>query len=159
MAEHRNLTGASLHEPKGVESATSGTVYHANGAGSGSWTNPLTPIKNLNVFAMTGQISDVSAAGSNYFFYIPDTCSLTTMGTVLYGAIITADSILTFYKNGVLQAPTHTIPFAGSGVGVVSTKTFSPTLNFVIGDTLEVRSDGGSANVVPLSLTMIFAAT
>lgn len=39
MPLHRDLTGAELHEPKGVESALSGTVYVANGSGSGSWTN------------------------------------------------------------------------------------------------------------------------
>ena len=37
MAEHRNLTGASLHEPKGVAAAAANGVYVANGAGSGSW--------------------------------------------------------------------------------------------------------------------------
>ncbi len=37
MALHRNLTGADLHEPKGVASAAAGTVYVANGSGSGSW--------------------------------------------------------------------------------------------------------------------------
>lgn len=37
MAEHRNLTGAALHEPKGVENAAPKTVYTADGAGSGSW--------------------------------------------------------------------------------------------------------------------------
>lgn len=36
--EHANLTGASLHEPKGVASATTGTLYRANGSGSGAWT-------------------------------------------------------------------------------------------------------------------------
>lgn len=39
MPLHRDLTGTELHEPKGVESALSGTVYVANGSGSGSWTN------------------------------------------------------------------------------------------------------------------------
>lgn len=39
MPLHKDLTGAELHEPKGVESALSGTVYVANGSGSGSWTN------------------------------------------------------------------------------------------------------------------------
>lgn len=39
MPLHRDLTGAELHEPKGVESALSGTIYVANGSGSGSWTN------------------------------------------------------------------------------------------------------------------------
>lgn len=34
---HANLTGADLHEPKGVASATANTVYKANGSGTGSW--------------------------------------------------------------------------------------------------------------------------
>ena len=37
MAEHRLLTGASLHEPKGVADAAENTVYVADGAGSGMW--------------------------------------------------------------------------------------------------------------------------
>lgn len=38
MPDHASLTGASLHESKGVATATVGTVYKADGAGSGSWT-------------------------------------------------------------------------------------------------------------------------
>lgn len=38
MADHASLTGSSLHEPKGVALAAAGTIYVANGAGSGSWT-------------------------------------------------------------------------------------------------------------------------
>lgn len=34
---HSTLTGANLHEPKGVATATSGQVYIADGAGSGAW--------------------------------------------------------------------------------------------------------------------------
>jgi hypothetical protein len=34
---HSTLTGADLHEPKGVAAATAGDVYIADGAGSGSW--------------------------------------------------------------------------------------------------------------------------
>lgn len=37
MAEHRDLTGASLHEPKGIAAASDGTVYVASGGGSGVW--------------------------------------------------------------------------------------------------------------------------
>jgi hypothetical protein len=36
--EHNTLTGAALHEPKGVAAASANTVYAADGAGSGSWT-------------------------------------------------------------------------------------------------------------------------
>ena len=34
---HSTLSGADLHEPKGIESASAGTVYVANGSGSGNW--------------------------------------------------------------------------------------------------------------------------
>ncbi len=39
MPTHSSLSGAELHEPKGVDTAPINTVYVANGAGSGSWTN------------------------------------------------------------------------------------------------------------------------
>ena len=42
--EHSTLTGASLHEPKGVAAASSGQVYVANGAGTGVWTSISTSI-------------------------------------------------------------------------------------------------------------------
>lgn len=35
--EHAALTGASLHEPKGVAAAAANTVYVADGVGSGTW--------------------------------------------------------------------------------------------------------------------------
>ena len=37
MTQHSALTGADLHEPKGVAAASAGTVYIADGVGSGSW--------------------------------------------------------------------------------------------------------------------------
>ena len=40
MAEHNTLTGASLHEPKGVAAALSGLAYISDGAGSGAWETP-----------------------------------------------------------------------------------------------------------------------
>lgn len=42
MSEHKDLTGVSLHEPKGADTATLGTVYMADGLGSGSWATPST---------------------------------------------------------------------------------------------------------------------
>lgn len=43
MALHKDLTGADLHEPKGVSSATLNQVYRADGAGSGSWQTITIP--------------------------------------------------------------------------------------------------------------------
>ncbi len=39
MAEHNTLTGASLHEPKGVETASAKQIYVADGSGGGEWTD------------------------------------------------------------------------------------------------------------------------
>jgi hypothetical protein len=40
--QHSALTGAELHEPKGVDSAAAGEIYQADGAGSGSWVTAYT---------------------------------------------------------------------------------------------------------------------
>lgn len=37
--QHSSLTDPELHEPKGASTATSGEVFVADGAGSGSWGN------------------------------------------------------------------------------------------------------------------------
>jgi len=51
---HASLTGSELHEPKGVSAAPLGTVYVANGAGSGSW-------ENIGTSSFTGMIADFVA--------------------------------------------------------------------------------------------------
>lgn len=38
--QHNAIPDNQLHEPKGVASASSGTVYKANGSGSGTWDLP-----------------------------------------------------------------------------------------------------------------------
>lgn len=37
MPDHSTLTGAELHEPKGISLASANEVYVANGSGGGSW--------------------------------------------------------------------------------------------------------------------------
>lgn len=51
MVQHKDLTGAELHEPKGVETASSGEVYVADGSGSGSWQ--AIPVPQVLFSAMT----------------------------------------------------------------------------------------------------------
>lgn len=51
---HASLTGSNLHEPKGIASAALGTVYVADGAGSGSWNS-------VGTSAFTGMIADFAA--------------------------------------------------------------------------------------------------
>lgn len=51
---HASLTGSNLHEPKGAAAAANGTVYVANGAGSGTW-------QSVGTSAFTGMIADFAA--------------------------------------------------------------------------------------------------
>lgn len=58
MVLHKDLTGAHLHEPKGVDAASSGKVYVSDGAGSGVWTSLVIPsgtfYVNLSTFTSSG---------------------------------------------------------------------------------------------------------
>lgn len=54
MALHKDLTGADLHEPKGVSTASSGQVYVADGSGSGSWTTLVYPSVLLPAMTSAG---------------------------------------------------------------------------------------------------------
>lgn len=70
MAEHRNLTGASLHEPKGAENAALDTVYTSDGAGSGAWI----PIRLPGEAAATeDQVYVANGVGSGSWQSILDT--------------------------------------------------------------------------------------
>lgn len=54
--QHRDISDAYLHEPKGIVSATSNTVYVANGSGGGSW-------KPIDSTSMKGLLGDGGFAG------------------------------------------------------------------------------------------------
>lgn len=64
IVQHSTLTGTNLHESKGVSTATSKTVYIANGIGSGVWAK-LSPqsLTNLSTNGAVGQIVTVDGAG------------------------------------------------------------------------------------------------
>lgn len=154
--EHRLLTGDSLHEPKGVENATNGQVYVANGSGSGSWTDRLSGVINLNTFSMSGTIMDVSAPNNSFFLVVPQKSKLTRVQTVLSNTITVANSVVTIYKNGIAQTPTITINSTGSGAGVTTTTTTD--ISFNDGDTIELRTNGASDTTALLAVSLKFVA-
>lgn len=157
MTEHRLLTGSALHEPKGVESATAGQVYVANGTGSGVWTDKDASNLTLNRFSLSGTIPDVSEATS-FYSAVPSKSNLTKAFLVLSGTITGANSIVTIYKNGIAQTPTITVPFTGSGPGVTQTINISPVITFNEGDVIRLASDGGSTGSQTLAVSLSFVA-
>lgn len=67
MALHASLTGANLHEPKGVAAASANTVYVANGAASGAWTSFTTWLATAlaATVAEIARVADVSTRNIN----------------------------------------------------------------------------------------------
>lgn len=156
--QHKDLTGADVHEPKGIETATLNQVYKADGAGSGSWVAPFVGINNLNLFQRDLRIDDVSTPNSRAYLYVPYNSVLTKVTGILHGPITVANAVISLYRDGILLGQTVTIPFAGSGAGVKTTVPLSPTYSFTSGQLLELRSDGASTDVAPLNLSLEFTA-
>lgn len=69
MTVHRNLTGADLHEPKGVETALAGMVYVANGSGSGTWVAATSVITNTAFTTGDTKITFKNAADSGWILW------------------------------------------------------------------------------------------
>jgi hypothetical protein len=178
--EHKVIPDAQLHEPKGVVSATSGTNYEANGAGSGSWKKP--DAANVNIADAgslytgatveaalqeigvrynysNGVIVDVSTASSIYIPIPENTSSVNRVTTILHGAIATADAGITITRGGDgALLGNITVANAGSAEGdqddnsVLSNNTVSRATHKYI----KVTTDGASTNTVGLSVEIKF---
>src|SRR5689334_698131 len=100
MAEHRNLTGASLHECKGADAASADTVLVANGDGTTTWQKITSSninsgsVFNTNKFYLTTSFADISTA-EDVLVYVPVNATLTKITTILHAAIASADSVIT----------------------------------------------------------------
>lgn len=149
MAEHVDLTDPQLHEPKGAAAASSGEVYVANGAGSGTWTNA----KNLNKVFVHYTFVDISTGSSQWV--VPGIAGdVTKIHSVLHGAIITADCGLSFEIAGTpITSGGITITQSGSAAGDVDTATPSAANTITADQPIEIISDGASGNTVNATIT------
>lgn len=165
MAEHRNLTGASLHETKGASTASANTVHKADGAGATSWSKltsvnvDTTSIFNVNKHWLIVNIPDVSTAD---LVLVPFTTAstLTKATAILHAAITGTDSVLTFTNStGPSTVGTLTITQSGSAEG--STFTFTPSVNnaFTAATYMKIATDGASSTAVRLTLLLEFTQT
>ena len=93
--EHKNLTGSSLHEPKGIAAAGAGTVYTADGAGSGSYLDPLASLNNNNLVVLTVPFANLSTASSYVTIPFPLAGVVTRVAVVCEDNFTTAPNVLT----------------------------------------------------------------
>jgi hypothetical protein len=164
MATHASLTGAELHEPKGVEAASVDTVYVANGSGSGAWAKVgasqinTSSIFNVNKDFITVQLADVSTA-SAVLVPISRSCTLTKVTSVINNAITAADAVISVSKTGGTSIGTFTIANSGSAEGTID--EFTPTLNntLVAGNWVKIATDGASSTTAPVTFLLEFTLT
>ncbi len=164
MVAHADLTGADLHEPKGVSTAAANTHYAASGAGSGTWQKltaseiDTTSVFNTNIFFLTVRIPDIGTASSVYV-PIPVNCTLTRVVTAVQAAPATTDTILTIANYALTTIGTITIAFSGSAAGDIDTLTATTNNTFLADTFLKITTDGGASNAVEAIVTLKFTWT
>lgn len=151
MVAHSALTGSNLHEPKGVASAASGTVYVADGAGSGTWATLTTSslnsgsLKNINKYKAYAQFDDISTADF-LLIPVPEAAVLDKVTVILHATISGGDSTLTFTNStGPVSLGTLIIANTGSAEGTIFTFTPGANSSFTAGTYLKIDNDGGSS--------------
>lgn len=159
MALHKDLTGADLHEPKGIAGQTSGKVYISNGANSGAWTDKNADILNANNYTLEGDLTDIGTAASSVFFFVHKKSTISRVAAVPYAAMTGANSILSIYINGVLFADTLTVPFSGSAAGTPTVGSIVTPNTVNANSVIEVRTDGGATNAVRATVSLLMLNT
>jgi len=134
--EHKNITNADLHEPLDVSTAAVGTVYIADGAGSGGWvrSNPYggwqysdigvgttftapTAYTLINVVGVTTKLVEVTnnSLGRLTYTGTPNkSMRMTSKITFKHSTGTGQDVFFEVYKNGVAVASTEDVKSADS---------------------------------------------
>jgi hypothetical protein len=165
MAEHRDLTGASLHETKGADSASANTVHVADGIGGTSWAKitssnlDTTSVFNTNKYQLITDIPDVSTAD---FVLVPivKASTLTKVTTILHTALTGANAALTVTNStGALLIGTITITQSGSAEGDQDTLTPASNNTFTAGSYVKIATDGASSTASRLTIILELTQT
>ena len=152
--EHKNITDAERHEPKGASTATIDQVYASDGAGSGTWRE--VPSQD------TVTMADVSNPS---FILIPITATGVTIQSirfVLYNAITGADSTVTVTRGGDgLSLGTKVIAFTASAEGTTFDLTTGSnnTLLAATHKYLKIATDGASSTTSQMAVTVKYKVT
>lgn len=110
-------------------------------------------MRSLNDYFLTAYIADVSTAGQIYVA-VPDDGRVTKVFTALNGTIDTANSVITV-KTARGTCGTLTITASGSAAGDVDSATFSANNQVLEGETIEIETDGGSGQTIPVMVTIV----
>lgn len=154
--EHKDLTGAQLHEPKGASTAANGTAYISDGLGSGSWVSPTATVYNKNLYPIVTTMTDLGTAGSVYF-YVPIKSRILSYHITIYGAV-DVNTVFTPYVNGVAVADNLTVIAAGSAAGQTTSRIMVSNTDMAAASSVRIASDGAATGVVRADVQVVFEA-
>lgn len=163
MPTHSSLTGAELHENKGVAAASDNTVASAT-SGATVWRKvnasmvDTTSIFTTNLMVLNAVIDDVSTA-SVVYIPIPFDCTVTKITTVLQNAITVADATVTAKNAAGTAMDTITIAYTGSAAGDIDSASPVSNNTFVEGSKMSIETDGGSTTASKLFITVTATVT
>ena len=149
---HSTLTDPYLHEPRGVAAASSGEVYIADGAASGTWTDLDSAIDKR--YVITGVIDDISTAATVYI-PTPEAGTVRQVTTVLGGTIATSAAAITVKNAAGSTMGNITVDFSGSAAGDIDSVTPSTNNTFTANSFVTIETDGASTNAVKLYFSML----
>ena len=162
MPEHNTLTGNSLHEPKGIDSAgtvDAGKVLTPSGTNAGQGE-----LRNLTESEITGKTAYIvvqfDTINTNTDIYIPTNVAGTidSIRSVINAAFTGADTTLTCGINGInITNGVITITQAGSAAGDVDLATPTANRTLAVGDYIQVTSDTAATSAV--NATLMFTIT
>ena len=110
--------------------------------------------QNVKTKTFTTTITDISTAAS--YWVVPGVAgTITKISTVLYGAITSADAIVTAEIATVAVTDSAiTIAFTASAAGDVDSSTPSAANVITAGQAIEIITDGGSTGTVRVDVTV-----
>lgn len=164
MTFHASLTGADLHEPKGVAGAAASTVYVADGTGTGYWVK-IHPgiideyqIKNINKGMLSVMLPDVSTTSSIYV-PIPRTMDIKKFSVTLQAPITGTDPTVGFFDGASIYCGGVTLTASGSSAG--TSGYFLPTSNygFAANQVMRIATDGASTGTAAAIIVFEYVLT
>lgn len=173
MVEHVNIPNDGLHEPKGIDAAVAGTVYQADGAGSGLWADLPLPTNEVIIenesdfptpsggvitladstsYRIVGNVSVANklqwGTGSYLWSPSPNVCKLTYTGTDNF--IIAQDQ--TIRMDGVrFDAPNQP-----AGKFIIKQDTTGAGLISIVGSRIITDSCGGFMSTLDVALALSY---
>lgn len=137
----------------GPSSATDNAVCVFDGTTGKLIKDSTLSITEAQARELTVIIDDISTAGSA-FIASPYAGTITSIQSVIDGAITVADAVITSEIGGVAVTDSSiTIANAGSGAGVVDSATPSGANVLAVGDALEAITNGASTGTVKGTIT------